>query len=119
MIDKFELVRCARHVQTYHELMRDGLIKPGSGKGLEFPQPGHPRVVKFCAQPRPQGDMLDRAYLLYEAGQMLAEARQTKRSAEIIERAEEFVLSVSDMPMDEVRKHLKFFLAMKTDGSRQ
>jgi hypothetical protein len=119
MIDQHELVRYARHVKTYHELVRDGLITMGDGTTLEFPQPDHPRVVEFCAQPRPQGDMLDRAYLMYEAGQVVAEAKATKRSPEIIERATEFGISVTDMPMPEVRKHLKFFLAMKNDGSRQ
>lgn len=104
--EQVELVRCARHVAEYRRLESEGLIRV-TDDGIDFVQPDHPRVISWRAESAPQGDMIDRAYLLYEAGQMVAEAKARRPNA--VEAARRFALSVLDMPMPEVRKHLAFF----------
>lgn len=107
MIDHHELVAAARHAHEFNRLASLGL------------QPDHPDVKAFNALPVPQGDMIERGYLLNEAGMMVAEARETKRSPEIIAKATTFAMNVADMPMVEVRKWLKHFLSGRSEGTVQ
>jgi hypothetical protein len=105
VVDKHKLVRHAQHIAEMHRLVAAKLIKIGP-HGPEFPQPDHPSVVAWRSHPVPDDDMRDRAWLLYEAGQMVAEAKAKHQSSRAMEVATEFAYRIPHMPMAEVRQHL-------------
>lgn len=116
--DRTALVDFARHVAELHALVADGLVIAVRGRrdGFKFPHPNHPRVVAWRAHAVPDDDMRDRAWLLYEAGQMVAEAKATNRPPETIERVRRFAVSVPDLPMPAMREHLLLLLRGETAG---
>ncbi len=107
LAEKHLLVECARHIEEAAALVRAGLMTQAA-YGLGFPDPSHPRVVAWRAYRPPSADIRDRAFALIEASQMAAEARETGRSPEIVERAKVFACSIADMPIADVRRYLDF-----------
>jgi len=118
MIDRHELVEYAEYIAELYRLADEGLViaEHGQREGFQFPQPDHPRVVAWRSHRIPDPDMRDRAWLLYEAGQMLARAKASQQPPGVIESARRFAMSIPDMTMADVHRHLGHFLHGETAG---
>jgi hypothetical protein len=103
------LLECTEYLETLFKLRANGLAISGPERfGFIFPQPGHPDVIKWRQSEHDEIDneIFDRAWLLCECRQLIAEATD---DYEAMGRIMAVALRIPFMEMSEVQQQLEFF----------
>jgi hypothetical protein len=86
-----QLVRQAEHLAELHRLHDLGLVViDHDNRAVVVREPSHPRVMAWRQAVETVGQVSDRAWLLFEVGQLALRARDEGRPRETIDRILDF-----------------------------
>jgi hypothetical protein len=108
-VNEVELVRYTRIYKEFRALIAGGLISTDAQGAVIVEQPGNPRVIAFLKLPPPGEDMSRRAFVLYEIGQVIAEATVKNAPAAVTDAAQAFALSIPTMNEDQLAAAVAHF----------